>query len=84
MNECENAQLKKQLIDANQPTDNCPHQTPKTKLWLQYLEKIVLYGVEEYHCETEEELRTRIINSFQNILNVNLVGYIEVLKRTGR
>lgn len=46
--------------------------------------KIVLHGLEEYSEETEDSVHDRVVQIFYNILNVNLVGYIEVLKRIGR
>lgn len=46
--------------------------------------KIVLYGFEEHHWEEEYELRDRIIFAFQDILNINLTGYLEDIRRIGK
>ncbi|KAI5651332.1 hypothetical protein NE865_00576 [Phthorimaea operculella] len=46
--------------------------------------KFVLYGLDEYPEETEEELHDRIIYAFREILNVDLLGYIENTARLGR
>lgn len=75
----ENAYLKEQLLDTKQklPSGYSKPNYDTSK-------KIVLYGLEEYYHETQEELQYRIVNGFQEILNVNLVGYIEDLKRIGR
>lgn len=46
--------------------------------------KIVLYGLLEHEHETEHHLYQRIVHIFQDILNVDLTGYIEELTRIGR
>ncbi|XP_063370262.1 uncharacterized protein LOC134658506 [Cydia amplana] len=46
--------------------------------------KLVLYGLQENHWENESELYDRILYVFQDILNVNLVEYIEACTRIGR
>lgn len=46
--------------------------------------KIVLFGLDEYHHESQEDLYDRITNIFYNILGVNVNVYIEDLKRIGR
>lgn len=46
--------------------------------------KIVLHGLEEYSEETEDSIHDQVIDIFYNVLNVNLEGYIEDLKRIGR
>lgn len=46
--------------------------------------KIVLYGLNETHHETELNLHQRIVGIFGDILNINLVGYIEEITRIGK
>lgn len=46
--------------------------------------KMVLYGLNEYGRENQHELHDRVIHIFQEILNTNLLGYIEDLTRIGR
>ncbi|CAH0400747.1 unnamed protein product [Chilo suppressalis] len=46
--------------------------------------KIVLYGLKEYYKEPEHNLLERIHEIFQEILNVDLNGYIEDTHRIGR
>lgn len=46
--------------------------------------KLVLYGLAEHNHEMEDHLQYRIINIFQEILNIDLTGYIEELTRIGR
>lgn len=46
--------------------------------------KIVLHGLEEYCDETEDSVHDRVIDIFYNILNINLIGYIEEMRRIGR
>ncbi|CAH2268385.1 jg15839 [Pararge aegeria aegeria] len=57
---------------------------PKPENGADTSKRIVLYGLNEYHRETEAELNDRIINLFGNILNINLLGYIEDLNRIGK
>lgn len=46
--------------------------------------KLVLYGVEEYQWENENELHNRVSNIFRDFLNINVQGYIEDLRRLGK
>lgn len=46
--------------------------------------KIVLYGFEENPWEEEYELRDRIVFAFQDILNINLDGCLEDIRRIGK
>lgn len=45
--------------------------------------KIVIYGLEESAWETDLELRDRVTYLFQAVLNINLSGYLEDIKRIG-
>lgn len=45
--------------------------------------KIVLHGLEEYSEETEDSMHSQAIDIFYEVLNVNLEGYIEDIKRIG-
>lgn len=44
---------------------------------------LVLHGLQEQYWEREEELENRIINTFHDILNINLTGYIEEITYIG-
>lgn len=46
--------------------------------------KIVLYGLEEYRGENSQEVYERVVFAFQNILNIDIQGYVEELKRLGK
>ncbi|KAI5646532.1 hypothetical protein NE865_01465 [Phthorimaea operculella] len=74
--ETENQKLRKEIeeIKAQKPL----------KLNEEHNKKIVIYGLNEYYGETEEELHDRVIEAFREILNVNLIGYIESTARIGR
>lgn len=44
----------------------------------------VLYGLDEYYGENESDLYVRLSNMFYNILNVDINGFIETVKRVGK
>jgi hypothetical protein len=46
--------------------------------------KIVLHGLEEMYGETELDLQERLLHIFRDIMNTNLYGYIEDLRRIGK
>lgn len=46
--------------------------------------KLVLYGVEEHKWENENELHDRVAIIFHDLLNINIEGYIEGLRRLGK
>ncbi|KAH9638374.1 hypothetical protein HF086_004176 [Spodoptera exigua] len=46
--------------------------------------KIVIYGLNEYHSETEEYLHYRISTMIQEICGINITGYVEEITRIGR
>ncbi|KAI5632659.1 hypothetical protein NE865_14641 [Phthorimaea operculella] len=46
--------------------------------------KLILYGLEEDRGEVAKDVYERIIYAFQDILNINIRGYVEDLKRLGR
>jgi hypothetical protein len=46
--------------------------------------RFVLYGLEEYYGETDASLYPRINNMFRDILNIEINGFIESIKRLGR
>lgn len=48
------------------------------------MKKIVLYGLPEIYKESENELDSRILNVFRDILQVDLLGYIEDTHRIGK
>lgn len=78
--ESECQKLKNQINDISEQLSlrSKPENSPDCS------KKLVLYGLNEYHHETEAELDDRIINLFGDILNINLQGYIEDLKRIGK
>lgn len=62
-------------------SDETTHSSPYK---CDHSKKIVIYGMVEYQRETEYELQDRILYAFQDILNVNLTGYLEDIQRLGR
>lgn len=46
--------------------------------------KIILYGLEENRWEESGELYERVVCMFQDILNINIQGYVENMKRIGK
>jgi hypothetical protein len=46
--------------------------------------KFVLYGFNEISRESERDLHYRLVQMFQEILNVNILGYIEDTHRIGK
>lgn len=68
-------QEKITATSSGSPTFSCECEVPR---------KCVIYGLEEYQYETESELHDRVIDLFGNILNINLTGYIEDIRRLGR
>lgn len=49
-----------------------------------YCKKIILYGLNEYENETEQILMEQIKSIFYDILDIDLNGYMEKIKRLGR
>lgn len=49
-----------------------------------YSRYLVLYGLNEYQYENDQDLYERVINVFYDITNIDLTGYIEELQRIGR
>lgn len=49
-----------------------------------YCKKIVLYGLNEYENETEQNLIEKLNNLFYDTLDIDINGYIEKVKRLGR
>lgn len=76
-------QLQNQI---SPPSENTTMRDYKQDIdYSQNCKKIVLYGLNEYdERENENELHDRVIHVFREILNTNLVGYIEDLTRIGR
>lgn len=90
--ELENEQLRQKLTylqnsDDNKQQHNILHNGTDTKI-VQQLDttdkKIILYGLPENEYETEYELHDRIIYIFRDLLNVDLLGYIEEVGRVGK
>ncbi|KAL0841660.1 hypothetical protein ABMA28_013938 [Loxostege sticticalis] len=77
--ELENEELKKQIQEFRKHD----HTSNSEKVVDNY-KKIVLYGLKEYHQETEYDLHSRIINIFHEILDINITGYLEEVTRIGK
>lgn len=69
-NEMEN--LRKHIITQNSPNYKISNEKEENNA-----KKIILYGLQENRWETEHELYDRIVFAFNDILNINLEGYIE-------
>lgn len=71
--------LEKSIMSTKTENNNnsaaCNHDITK---------KLVLYGLEEDNQECEQDLHDRIIYIFQDVLNINLLGYIEETRRIGK
>lgn len=77
--ENENKKLKEELGQIKSLINGSLQQQP-----IDNSHKIVLYGLGEPDYETERQLHQQIIHIFQNLMNVDLTGYIEELTRIGR
>lgn len=81
----ENLKLQNEIENLRKLIIN--HNNPNYKTSIGYEEnnvkKIILYGLQENSWETEQDLYDRIIFAFSDILNINLEGYIEDVKRLG-
>lgn len=49
-----------------------------------HAKKIILYGLDENSWENDYELHDRVLSIFHDILQVNLIGCIDDMKRLGR
>lgn len=56
----------------------------KTETGVDHSKRFVVFGLTEYYRETEEDLNDRILHMFGDILNLNLLGYIEDVHRIGK
>lgn len=74
--ESENEKLKLQLLEIK-------NQERHSDTENNYNKKIVLYGFAEHYREPEHELYNRVTHVFQEVLNINLFGYIEDARRIG-
>lgn len=68
---CIQSQLKNPTNIENKKTDST-------------CKKIVLHGLQELNGETEYDLLERLCHIFRDIMNVNLDGYVEELRRIGK
>lgn len=75
----ENEKLKKEISEIKAKS-----VTAVTKCTESNSKKIVLYGLTEYSKESEVDLHDRVIKIFQDILHVDLTGYLENMYRLGR
>ncbi|CAH0405901.1 unnamed protein product [Chilo suppressalis] len=77
----ENTNLKKEIEELQKnftfiKTDKNPIQNNN--------KKIVLYGLAEHYKEPEYNLHNRIVQAFQEILQIDITGYIEETRWVGR
>lgn len=81
----ENQKLQKEIVNLKKIM--ATYNNPITKTTNVHEEnsakKIILYGLEENRWESEYELYNRVIFAFRDILNIDLEGYIEDVKRLG-
>lgn len=88
--ETENTKLQKTISSIQDQIIQLQHQhgsqTARTPSKSQRIEdkKIVIYGLEERQWENEFDLHDRIVYIFQDLLNVNISGYIEEISRLGK
>jgi ribosomal protein S8 len=82
--ETENCELKKELVEIKarlvhlNSSTSTSHNDDNGK-------KFVLYGLDEYYNnESEEDVITRINYLFRDLLNIDINGYIETVKRIGK
>ncbi|KAJ2937719.1 hypothetical protein O0L34_g17861 [Tuta absoluta] len=57
---------------------------PVPELDFERTKKFIIYGLKEHNNETENDLHDRMIQIIGEIMNVNIVGYIEKIARIGR
>lgn len=71
------------LQDALQRTQKCT-STAKTTDTIDINKTVVLHGLSEHYGESEEQVYARLIFIFQDLLNINMEGYIEESRRVGK
>ncbi|XP_059047354.1 uncharacterized protein LOC131842804 [Achroia grisella] len=77
----ENNKLKKELRELQIKMSNPGNYYDKLQ---NNSRKIVLYGFTEYNREHETDTYNRLLQTFQDIANINLVGYIDDIYRLGK
>lgn len=70
-------EMKETQNKSSQPTSTSYDNNDNNK-------KIVIYGLEEYYKEDERDLEHRIIKMFNEVMNINLIGYVEGIVRLGK
>ena len=80
----ENKQLKTELNKIKNESQNKNNENQNYLQPESHSKKIILYGLSEYHDETEHDLHYRVLDIFRSLLNVDLTGYIEETRRIGR
>lgn len=84
----QNQQIQKELKEVQEkikyPNEWKQTEHLQTMASTENCKKIIIFGLIEHYWETEHNLYDRVIHIFQDILNVNIAGYIEDLKRIGR
>lgn len=82
--ESEKKVFEQQLANLQEKIIITPNDSYTLSCECEVTRKFVIYGLEEYQHETDSDLHDRIVDLFGNILNINLMGYIEEIRRIGR
>lgn len=82
--ENQNTKLKQEIDELKNLEHQAQTQHNRTLCCSENSKKIVLHGLPEHYYETEQELHHQVIQIFRDILNVDLLGYIEETKRIGK
>lgn len=82
----ENEKLKEEIQDLKEKfaSFNQSNKENSTKVQFDNSKTIVLYGLRGHKWETEDELYEQVLHIFYDVLNLNLEGNIDDLKRLGR
>lgn len=81
--ESENAKLQDEIKSIQCQLKN-PIKTIQNQNNDSTSKKIVLHGLQELYGETEYDLLERLSHMFRDIMNVNLNGHVEELRRIGK
>lgn len=80
----ENEKLKIEIQNLKTITSTVNNQSNGNNCTESHSKKIVLYGLDEYYKESANNLHMRLIDLFRDVMNVDLMGYIEDTHRIGR
>jgi hypothetical protein len=79
--EKENATIKSQLRDIQTSLTNKQNVNSRGE---ESQKKFIIYGLDEFYGESESDIIQRIDCMFRDILNININGFIETVKRIGK